>query len=75
MSHYSVTVFLEVLDPEAVRAAGVRYLIEEALLSEADAKAELVGDEGIEKSLRFLIDPGSNIDGIEIQDSTCEVLS
>jgi hypothetical protein len=75
MSHYSVTVFLEVLDPDAVRAAGVRYLVEQALLSEADAQSELVGDDGIAKALRLLIDPGSNIDGIEIQDSNCEVLS
>jgi hypothetical protein len=73
-THYSVTVTLEVTDAEAVIAAGVRYLVDEAQLCEADARAELAGEDGVEKALRYLIDPGSDIDGIEVQDSCCDVL-
>jgi hypothetical protein len=69
---YTVTVTLDVTDPDAVRAAGVRYLVEQAMLSPADASAELAGEDGIGKALRLLIDPGSGIDGVEVHDSACE---
>ena len=69
---YRVTVYVDVIDADAVRKAGVNYLINNAMLTEAEATQEMAGDEGIEKALRYIIDPGCELEGIEVQDSSCE---
>ena len=72
MKNYSVTILVEVTDESALVAAARQWLIDARVVDNLDEAAGIIADDDVEKSLRYLIDPGTGILGVRVDDSICE---
>jgi hypothetical protein len=65
-----VTVSVEVTDAAALIAEGRQWLIDARVCADLGEAAGIITDEDICKALRYLIDPGTGIPGVEVHDSS-----
>jgi hypothetical protein len=68
---FDVTVSVEVTDEEMLIYAATVWLVKHGgVPTMAQARALLKGDDAVGQALRLLIDPGAEIGGMSVQDST-----